>query len=133
MNDSTGWNTGAAVRDGGHEDENEDPRVTSLRTAVARLRRELAGYRVHLSDREVAEEELAALAAAAAAGVPRTERLRGSLLRLSGALGSVSALAPALGEVRRAIDLFGAVPAPGSAPVASSRSSGEGLPGLPAV
>jgi hypothetical protein len=85
--------------------------VTGLRNAVARLRRALAGYPAHLSDREVAEDELAALAAAAA-GVPVTERLRGSLLVLSGALGSVSALAPPLAEVRGAIDLFGPVPAP---------------------
>ncbi|MCQ4084676.1 DUF5955 family protein [Streptomyces sp. RB6PN25] len=85
--------------------------MTGLRKAVARLRRELAGYRAHLSDREVAEDELAALDAAAAAGVPVIERLRGSLLVLTSALGSVSALAPSLAEVRGAIDLFGPVPA----------------------
>jgi hypothetical protein len=93
-------------------DSAEDPRVTGLRDAVVRLRRELAGYRVHLSDREVAEDELAALYAAAAAGVLVVERLRGSLLVLTSALGSVSALALPLAGVRAAIDLFGPVLTP---------------------
>lgn len=117
-NDPTGQCARTVVRadgaDGtadGAADGTEDPRVTGLRKAVARLRRELAGYRAHLSDREVAEDELAALDAAAAAGVPVIERLRGSLLVLTSALGSVSALAPSLAEVRGAIDLFGPVPA----------------------
>lgn len=104
-------------------DSAEDPRVTGLRDAVVRLRHELAGYRVHPSDREVAEDELAALYAAAAAGVLAIERLRGSLLILTGALGSVSALAPPLAEVRAAIDLFGPVPMP------RSHSEATGDPG----
>lgn len=84
-----------------------DPRVTALRAAVARCRRELAGYRANLPDRHIAEDELSALAAAAAAGVPDVLRLRRGLLVIAGALGSVSALAGALTEVRRAIELFG--------------------------
>jgi hypothetical protein len=95
-------------------DSAEDPRVTGLRDAVVRLRHELTGHRVHPSDREVAENELAALYTAAAAGVLVIERLRGSLLALTGALGSVSALASSLVEVRAAIDLFGPVPMPRS-------------------
>ncbi|GAA1903098.1 DUF5955 family protein [Streptantibioticus ferralitis] len=85
----------------------QDPRVAELRTAVTRLRRELAGYRGHLPDREIAEEELTALDGQTATGVPAGDRLRYSLLLITGALGSVSALAPALREVRNAIDLFG--------------------------
>jgi Family of unknown function (DUF5955) len=104
-------------------DSAEDPRVTGLRDAVVRLRHELAGHRVHPSDREVAENELAALYTAAAAGVLVIERLRGSLLALAGALGSVSALAPSLAEVRAAIDLFGPVPIP------RSHSEATGDPG----
>lgn len=85
-----------------------DPRVTALGAAVARCRRELAGYRADLPDRHIAEDELAALAAAAAAGVPDVPRLRRGLLIIAGSLGSVSALAGALTEVRQAIELFGA-------------------------
>ncbi|WP_431944915.1 DUF5955 family protein [Actinacidiphila sp. bgisy167] len=85
-----------------------DPRVTALRAAVARCRRELAGYRADLPDRRIAEDELTALAAAAAAGVPDVLRLRRGLLVIAGSLGSVSALAGALAEVRGAIELFGA-------------------------
>ncbi len=84
-----------------------DPRVVALGTAVARLWRELAGYRAHLFDRVIAEDELAAVAADAAAGTVDTAGLRRSLLVITGALGSVSALAGAVAEVRRAIDLFG--------------------------
>ncbi len=85
----------------------EDPRVTELRAAVGRLRRELAGYRVQLSDRPVAEDELDVLDAQTASGGPSVPRLRRSLLVIAGALGSVSALAEPLAQVRRAIDLFG--------------------------
>jgi hypothetical protein len=85
-----------------------------MRDAVDRLGRALAAYRPHLSDREVAEGELAALYAAAVGGAPVTAHLRSSLLRLTSALGSVSALAPYLAEVRAAIDLFGPVPVPRS-------------------
>ncbi|MEU3503246.1 DUF5955 family protein, partial [Streptomyces hundungensis] len=37
----------------------EDPRVSELRTAVSRLRRELAGHPAEFPDRAVAEDELA--------------------------------------------------------------------------
>lgn len=75
--------------------------------AVGRLRRELACYRVQLSDRQIAEEELAVLDSHTACGVPSVPRLRRSLLVVAGALGSVSALSAPLAQVRRAIDRFG--------------------------
>ncbi|MFI9154326.1 DUF5955 family protein [Streptomyces sp. NPDC053367] len=85
----------------------EDPRVTGLRTAVSHLRRRLAAYPAEFPDRAVAEDELAALAAMAAGGTPEIPRLRSSLLLIAGAIGSMSALASALAEVRDAIELFG--------------------------
>ncbi|MGA5138388.1 DUF5955 family protein [Streptomyces azureus] len=85
----------------------EDPRVTELRSAVARLRRRLAAHPGEFADRAIAEEELAALDAMAADGTPEISRLHRSLLLIAGAIGSVSALAPELAEVRRAVDLFG--------------------------
>lgn len=88
----------------------EDPRVAELRTAVSRLRRELAGHPAEFSDRGIAEEELAALDAMAVSGVPEIPRLRRSLLLIAGAIGSVSALAPGLRAVRNAVDLFGEPP-----------------------
>ncbi len=87
-------------------DSDEDPRVAGLRTAVARLRRELAAHPVEFPDRGIAEDELAALAAMAAGGPPETSRLRRSLLLIAGAIGSVSALSRGLTEVREAVDLF---------------------------
>ncbi|MER5278636.1 DUF5955 family protein [Streptomyces sp. NPDC002809] len=88
----------------------EDPRVTELRTAVARLRRELAGHPAEFPDRAIAEDELAALDSMAAGGAPEIPRLRRSLLLIAGAVGSVSALASALRDVRIAVDLFGEPP-----------------------
>ncbi|MGC5341482.1 DUF5955 family protein [Streptomyces sp. DT24] len=88
----------------------EDPRVTGLRTAVSRLRRELAGNPGDFPDRGIAEEELAALDAMAVDGVPEIPRMRRSLLLIAGAIGSVSALAVALRDVRIAVDLFGEPP-----------------------
>ncbi|GAA2418389.1 DUF5955 family protein [Streptomyces glaucosporus] len=85
----------------------EDPRVVALHRAVTRLRRELAGYRAHLTDRGIAEDELAAVDAMLRAGEPDVARLRHSLLLIAGAIGSVSALSEALGEVRNAVELFG--------------------------
>ncbi|MFH0241739.1 DUF5955 family protein [Streptomyces sp. HK10] len=85
----------------------DDPRVIALRRAVARLHRELAGYRPQLADRQIAEDELAAVDAALRAGAPEVVRVRHSLLLIAGAVGSVSALAEALAEVRRAVELFG--------------------------
>ncbi|MFD8151218.1 DUF5955 family protein [Streptomyces sp. NPDC059720] len=84
-----------------------DPRVTELRTAVSRLRRRLAAHPGEFADRSIAEEELAALDAMAATGAPDVPRLRRSLLLVAGAIGSMSALSPALADVRRAVDLFG--------------------------
>ncbi|MCG3040919.1 DUF5955 family protein [Streptomyces fenghuangensis] len=89
----------------------DDPRVVALRRAVSRLHRELAGYRAQLADRQIAEDELAAVDAELRAGAPEVARLRHSLLLIAGAVGSVSALAEALAEVRKAVELFGA-PAP---------------------
>lgn len=85
----------------------EDLRVAELRTAVSRLRRELAALPADFPDRAIAEDELAALAAMAAGGRPEIPRLRSSLLLIAGAIGSVSALARGLSGVREAVDLFG--------------------------
>lgn len=88
----------------------EDPRVAELRTAVSRLRRELATHPVEFPDRGIAEDELAALAAMAVSGMPEIPRLRRSLLLIASAIGSVSALARGLSDVRAAVDLFGEPP-----------------------
>ncbi|MFF1271886.1 DUF5955 family protein [Streptomyces marokkonensis] len=87
-----------------------DPRVTELRSAVSRLRRRLAAHPVEFRDRGIAEEELAALAGLAAADAPEVARLRRSLLLVAGAIGSVSALAQGVRELREAVDLFGRSP-----------------------
>ncbi|MCS0600108.1 DUF5955 family protein [Streptomyces sp. LP11] len=88
----------------------EDPKVTGLRTAVSRLRRQLAALPAEFPDRGIAEDELAALAAMATADPPEILRLRRSLLLVAGAIGSVSALSHGLKEVREAVDLFGGPP-----------------------
>ncbi|WP_069774001.1 DUF5955 family protein [Streptomyces sp. LUP30] len=88
----------------------EDQRVAELRTAVSRLRRELAAHPAEFPERVIAEDELAALAAMAAHGVPEAPRLRRSLLVIAGAIGSVSALARGLSDVRAAVELFGGRP-----------------------
>ncbi|MFD5067764.1 DUF5955 family protein [Streptomyces sp. NPDC058369] len=88
----------------------EDPRVAELRTAVSRLRRALAGHPAQFPDRAIAEDELAALDALALSGTPAIPRLRRALLLIAGAIGSVSALASALRDVRVAVDLFGEPP-----------------------
>jgi hypothetical protein len=88
----------------------EDPRVAELRSAVSRLRRELAALPAEFPDRGIAEDELAALAAMAVAGAPEIPRLRRSLLLIAGAIGSVSALAAGLADVRGAVELFGTPP-----------------------
>jgi hypothetical protein len=85
----------------------EDLRVVELRTAVSRLRRELAAHPAEFPDRGIAEDELAALAAMTIDGVPETPRLRRSLLLIAGAIGSVSALSPGLTRVRDTVELFG--------------------------
>ncbi|MFF7097907.1 DUF5955 family protein [Streptomyces rubradiris] len=88
----------------------EDLRVAELRTAVSRLRRQLAALPADFPDRAIAEDELASLAAMAAGGVPEIPRLRASLLLIAGAIGSMSALARGLSQVRSAVDLFGEPP-----------------------
>ncbi|MFJ8952667.1 DUF5955 family protein [Streptomyces sp. NPDC102381] len=90
-----------------------DPRVDELRTAVSRLRRELAAHPVEFPDRGIAEDELAALDAMAGGGRPEVPRLRRSLLLVAGAIGSVSALSAALTQVRGAVELFGGPPSKG--------------------
>ncbi|MHC5261188.1 DUF5955 family protein [Streptomyces sp. UC4497] len=90
-----------------------DPRVDELRTAVSRLRRELAAHPVEFPDRGIAEDELAALDAMAGGGRPEVPRLRRSLLLVAGAIGSVSALSAALSQVRGAVELFGGPPSQG--------------------
>ncbi|MEW1868217.1 DUF5955 family protein [Streptomyces caelestis] len=87
-----------------------DPRVAGLRSAVSRLRRQLAAHPGDFRDRSVAEEELAALAGMAAAGDLEVSRLRRSLLLVAGAIGSVSALGQGVRELREAVDLFGPSP-----------------------
>lgn len=87
-----------------------DPRVQELRGAVARLRRQLAVLPGELPDRGAADDELAALDAMVSHGMPEVPRLRRSLLLIAGAVGSVSALSPALAEVREGIDRFGELP-----------------------
>ncbi|WP_247597523.1 DUF5955 family protein [Streptomyces sp. RKND-216] len=79
----------------------------ALRAAVDRVSRELAAHPARLSDRGAAEEELGRLRVLAAGEPPDVARLRGSLLLVAAALGSVSALAAALEELRRAVDAFG--------------------------
>ncbi|MFF5427682.1 MULTISPECIES: DUF5955 family protein [unclassified Streptomyces] len=90
--------------------EGVDPRVAELRSAVSRLRRELAVHRADFADRGIAENELAALDAMAVGGTPEVRRLRRSLLIVAGSLGSVSALAGGLAAVRHAVELFGPPP-----------------------
>ncbi|MDV5149230.1 DUF5955 family protein [Streptomyces sp. SBC-4] len=90
--------------------EGVDPRVAELRSAVSRLRRELAGHRAEFADRGIAEDELAALDAMALSGVPEVRRLRRSLLLIAGSIGSVSAFADGLAAVRRAVEHFGTPP-----------------------
>ncbi|WP_258308371.1 DUF5955 family protein [Streptomyces sp. NWU339] len=84
--------------------------MTELRSAVSRLRRQLAAHPAEFPDRSIAEEELAALDALVADGSAEVPRLRRSLLLIAGAIGSVSALGPGLREVRDAVELFGPAP-----------------------
>ncbi|MER7045457.1 DUF5955 family protein [Streptomyces jumonjinensis] len=90
----------------------KDPRASALGAAVSRLRRELAGNPGRFPDRDIAEDELAVLAAMAQGGQSDIQRMRRSLLLIAGAIGSVSALGPALMQVRHAVDLFGQSPGP---------------------
>ncbi|WP_033273837.1 DUF5955 family protein [Streptomyces sp. enrichment culture] len=81
--------------------------MAELRSAVARLRRQLAAHRAEFLDRSIAEEALATLAGLAAADHPDIPMLRRSLLLVAGAIGSVSALGDGLRQLREAVDLFG--------------------------
>ncbi|GAA4894572.1 DUF5955 family protein [Streptomyces coeruleoprunus] len=111
--------------------DDADPRVERLSAAVSRLRRELAALRGELTDRGIAEDELAALAAMTLGGPPpEPHRLRRSLLLVAGAIGSVSALAAALAEVRTAIERFGPV-RPGEPPVRGVVPPPRGAPRVP--
>lgn len=101
---------GASERDAAR-DSGGDPRVEALGRAVARARHELDAYEAHLSDRAEAERELGVLDAAVRSAAPEVAELRQSLLLLTAAVGSVSALTGALAEVRKAIEIFG-TPAP---------------------
>ncbi|MDT0305758.1 DUF5955 family protein [Streptomyces sp. DSM 44917] len=84
-----------------------DPRLLSLRAAVDRLRRDLRGYQAALADREVADRELSTLDGILAAEIPDTAALGQALLLIAAAVGSVSALAPAVHQLRKAVELFG--------------------------
>ncbi|MDB1089214.1 DUF5955 family protein [Streptomyces sp. ACA25] len=87
-----------------------DPRLLALQAAVERLRVDLDAHRTPFADREVAERELAVLDAALATGMPEGAALRHGLLLIAAAVGSVSALVPALRQLRAAVDLFGPGP-----------------------
>ncbi|MEU5418897.1 DUF5955 family protein [Streptomyces sp. NPDC020667] len=100
----------------------QDPGVDALRDAVFRLRRALAAHPARLPDREAAEDELAALDSMAREGQPEVARLHRSLLLVVGAVGSVSALAAALGELRAAVDRLGGARVPEQG---SGRSAGR--------
>jgi NADPH:quinone reductase-like Zn-dependent oxidoreductase len=78
-----------------------------LREAVDRLRRDLAAHPANLPDRAAAEYELALMDAMVMCGGPEVGRLRGSLLLVAAALGSVSALRESLAALRTAVDAFG--------------------------
>lgn len=115
-----------------------EPRVAELHTVVARLRRELAALPAELPDRAIAEDELAGLAAMLLGGFPEVPRLRRSLLLIAGAIGSVSALAPAVGRVRAAVDRFDddnrrydGPPGDGRVPRDPRDGSSDGPPTLP--
>ncbi|MEU4209380.1 DUF5955 family protein [Streptomyces sp. NPDC026206] len=100
------------------------PGPGELGAAVSRLRRALAGHPAPLPDRDAAEDELAALDAMARAGATDVSRLRRSLLLVAGAVGSVSALAPALGDVRAAVDRIGGLPSEAPDGVGEGASGG---------
>jgi len=84
-----------------------DPRVAALRAAADRLERELRGFRSPLADREVAERQLAVLSGMSDDAVPDGAALRDALLLIAAALNSVSVLAPAVAQLREAVELFG--------------------------
>ena len=87
-----------------------DPRLDALATAVVQLRADLDVFPAELRDRRAAEDQLDALASMVRTGVPDVPALRHSLLLVSAALGSVSALAVPLAGLRNAVELFGTPP-----------------------
>nr|WP_202429450.1 DUF5955 family protein [Streptomyces sp. SID4945] len=99
--------TGGPAGDQRPAEDQEDPRIAELREAVTVLRRALAGLPAALADRDLAEEELAALTALLSGPAPSPAALSGPLLRLAATTGSVSALAPDLARLRAAVELFG--------------------------
>lgn len=87
----------------------EDPRVAELRTAVSRLRRELAAHPAEFPDRGIAEDELAALAAMAVSGIPEIPGCAAPAPdRGRDRLGQRPGDEP--GHVRSAVELFGEPP-----------------------
>ncbi len=91
----------------GPRDGAEESPLSALSGAVARLRRELDGYGAVLADREVAERQLDTLERLIAGGSPGESELRDALLLIAAAVGSVSALASAVAQLRRAVERFG--------------------------
>lgn len=85
----------------------EEHRRSALRAAVDRLRRDLCGYQASLADREVAERQLAVLQRMSQADVMEEATLRDALLLIAAAVGSVSALAPAVAQLSAAVEPFG--------------------------
>ncbi|MFF2653272.1 DUF5955 family protein [Streptomyces sp. NPDC058045] len=81
-------------------------RIGALQCAIGRLRGELAAHPAEFIDRAIAEDELAVLAGLAREQPPQPAALRRSLLVVAAAVGSVSALAGGLAEVRVAVDLL---------------------------
>jgi hypothetical protein len=83
--------------------------AAGLREAVRRMRRELTAHPPLAPDRTVAEDALEELAGQAetaerALGLVDCERVRHSLLLVAAALGSISALAAPLDELREAVE-----------------------------
>ncbi|WP_240796543.1 DUF5955 family protein [Streptomyces sp. RFCAC02] len=84
-----------------------DPRIAGLRTAVDRLRRDLGGHPAPLADREIADRELDALDRMTRSGDFVAAELRQSLLLIVASIGSVSALAFGVAQLRDALEMFG--------------------------
>ncbi|EFG64398.1 DUF5955 family protein [Streptomyces sp. SPB074] len=99
--------TGEPVDDRRPGEDQEDPRIAELREAAAELRLALAVLPADLTDRDLAEAELAAFTGLLSGPAPSPAALSGPLLRLAATTGSVSALAPALARLRAAVELFG--------------------------
>ncbi|WP_103501836.1 MULTISPECIES: DUF5955 family protein [Streptomyces] len=104
----TAGNAGSLdAREGAGRTTDQDVRWEALLSASARLRTALDEYRSHLTDRSVAERELAELNVMAAKGAADPSALSGRLLLVASAVGSVRVLNPALAELREAVSRFG--------------------------